>query len=441
MAPLRVLISGASVAGPATAYWFARLTDASITVIERFSSLRTNGQNVDIRTVGVTIMRRMPGMEKAVRAATMAAEGMCMVRENGTPIAVMRATGDPDQQSLMSEYEILRGDLSKIIYDLTKDEERIKYVFGEQITSITQKGDDEGNPPAVVEFANGFPTGEYDLVVACDGSTSRTRSLGLGCGLREYTHTQNVWGAYFSIKEDLLKGSKISQGFTAPGGRFLSMDPYPDPSSGNQVMLMGVRPRHEEDAMVPFREAANQGDDALKQYIASFFKGVGWKTDEILHGMMTSNDFYASEIMQTKLPAIQKGRFALVGDAGYAPGFTGTGTSLALAGAYILAGEVGRCKGDLKAGLQRYEDRMRPILKDLQKVPPGVPGFLAPQTAWGIWLRNLGFRIVATAIAFKGAFSWLGKLLVFWSGAFGGDTFGIPDYEREASQGDHEHRD
>ena len=59
---LRVLVVGASIAGPTAAYWLAK-SGAQVTVIERFPELRKGGQNVDIRTIGVEVMRRMPGME------------------------------------------------------------------------------------------------------------------------------------------------------------------------------------------------------------------------------------------------------------------------------------------------------------------------------------------------------------------------------------------
>jgi 2-polyprenyl-6-methoxyphenol hydroxylase-like FAD-dependent oxidoreductase len=113
----------------------------------------------------------------------------------------------------------------------------------------------------------------------------------------------------------------------------------------------------------------------------------------------------------------------LVGDAGYAPGFTGAGTTLALAGAYVLAGEVGRHKGNLAAGLRRYEDIMMPIIDDLQKVPPFVPAIFAPQTTWGIWLRNNIFGFIAWTRILEFAQR-------FFAGAFASaDKYGLPDYE------------
>jgi 2-polyprenyl-6-methoxyphenol hydroxylase-like FAD-dependent oxidoreductase len=180
---IKVLIVGASIAGPASAYWFAK-AGADVTVIERFPQLRTNGQNVDIRTAGVNVMRKMPGMEEAVRAKTVPmGEGFSLVDDHGRPYGTLKPSGNPDQQTLVSEYEIFRGDLSRILFDMTKDSQNIKYVFGEQIASMQQNGEEDG--PVTVEFANGLPTAEYDLVVACDGATSKTRAMGLGCGVRD----------------------------------------------------------------------------------------------------------------------------------------------------------------------------------------------------------------------------------------------------------------
>ena len=419
MSKLKVLVVGASIAGPSAAYWLAR-AGARVTVIERFPSLRTGGQNIDIRTAGVTVMRKLPGMEAAVRAKSTGIEGISFVRDDGRPFATLTATGNPDQQSLVSEFEIFRGDLAKILYDLTKDNKKIEYVFGEQVASMQQK--DDG--PVTVEFANGFPSSEYDLIVACDGATSRTRAIGLNCDVRDHITRLNSWAAYFSIEGDLLKGSKIGQGYSAVGGRFLAVGP--DPSGVSRVVMMGISPRDNRDATLPFRDASKQGDDALKRYIASQFEGVGWKSDEILRGMMKSDDLYGSELVQVKVPSLYKGRFVMVGDAGYAAGPTGTGTSLAMSGAYLLAGEVCKHKGDLAAGLRGYEERMRPIIDDMQKIPPGVPGLMAPQTAWGIKLRNTLFTGFSMVVALSNKFSWISGL---FSSSFGRDKYGLPEYE------------
>lgn len=389
MPKLKVLIVGASIAGPTAAYWFARI-GADVTVIERFPHLRTNGQSVDIRTVGVTVMRRMEGMEAAVRANALQIEGISFVRADGRPYGVIKPTGNPDQQSLVSEYEILRGDLSRIIVDMTKNNENVRYVFGEQIASMKPRYGDDG--PITVEFTNGHPTAEFDLVVACDGASSRTRAMGLHCGLRDYMIPLNSWAAYFTTQQDLADGSQMGKAYSAPGGRFIALGA--DSSGANRVTLLGMHSSRNRNAMKPLLEAIRLGDDATKQYLAQVYKGGGWKCDEAAAAMMDSQDFYATEVVQIKLPSLSKGRFVLVGDAGYAAGPTGGGTSLALAGAYVLAGEIGRHKGDIAAGLKGYEETMRPIIRELQKIPPLVPTALAPQTSQGIWLRNNIFAFI-----------------------------------------------
>lgn len=418
MSKLKVLVVGASVAGPTAAYWFAK-AGATVTVIERFPKMRTNGQNIDIRTAGVTVMRRTPGMEEAVRAKVLPLDGISFVRHDGRPYGTIRPTGNPDQQSLVSEYEIFRGDLAQILFDQTKNNENIRYVFGEQVASIRRSKN--GDRPVTVEFMNGLPTSEYDLVVACDGATSRTRAIGLGCGVRDYVEPTYCWAAYFTIKEDLLKGSKMGQSYSAVGGRFVAVGP--DPSGANRVVFMGLNQRGDHNAIPLFREAAKQGDSALKQYVAQRFAGAGWKTDSIIKGMMETDDFYATEIVQVKLPSLHQGRFVLVGDAGYAPGPTGGGTTLAIAGAYVLAGEIGKHKGNLAEGLKAYEVQMRPLITELQKIPPLITTILAPQTAWGIWLRNNIFAFITwTRI--------LEFVQRFFASSFANsDEYRLPEYE------------
>lgn len=69
-------------------------------------------------------------MEAKVRANLMQEEGLSFVREDGRPYGIVGASGAPDQQSLLSEYEISRGDLAMVLFDLTKNNKSITYVFG-----------------------------------------------------------------------------------------------------------------------------------------------------------------------------------------------------------------------------------------------------------------------------------------------------------------------
>ncbi len=407
MPQLRVLIVGASIAGTSAAYWF-RKAGAHVTVIERFPSFRRTGQNVDIRTVGVEVMRKMPGMEAAVRAATTSMDKISFVDTHGRSYGAIGATGDPDQQSLVSEYEIFRGKLAGIIYSYTEHDPHVRYIFGEQLAGMMPQGEG-GNGPVAVEFANGHAPEEFDLVVACDGATSRTRALGLDCGVRDHIITTNHWAAYFDIDKDLLDGSKVGVSYSAPGGRMVCLGP--DPDGGCKGVLLSIAASSGADLAGPFR-AAQKHDDTLRDFVAERYRGAGWRTDEIMDRMMTSDTLYASEMVRVKTDTLSRGSyFALVGDAGYAAP-SGAGTTLAMAGAYVLAGEVAAHPRDLKAALAAYETTMRPLVDEMQKVSPLFWRIMAPQTAWGVALRNRVLQLVcwtgvldAAQRLFAGAFS------------------------------------
>lgn len=422
MPELRVLIVGASIAGPMAAYWFAK-AGATVTVIERFPRLRSGGQNIDIRLTGVTVMRKIPGMEDAVRAALAPLDGVGFVDKSGKPIATMRGTGDAEQQSLVSEFEIFRGELSRVLVELTKDLDQVKYIFGEHILSIAEQPADQVGP-AKVQFANGTPDAEFDLVVACDGATSRTRAMAFGCSVRDHISPMGAWAAYFTTKNDLLNGGRIGLACSAPGGRALTLGP--DQADANRAMAMRVHSRGDDPELDKFRLANKEGTDELKRFISQRFQDVGWKSPEIIAELMDSDDLYASELCQVKISRLFKGRVVLVGDAGYAAGPTGTGTSLAMAGAYVLAGEISKHGQDIEGGLKAYQERMQPIIKDMHVIPSGVLSFLAPQTSWGIVVRNLIFFAVCWASKFAFLLGWLGSA---WGAAgFGKDKYDLPDY-------------
>ncbi len=111
----------------------------------------------------------------------------------------------------------------------------------------------------------------------------------------------------------------------------------------------------------------------------------------------------------------------IIGDAAYCPSpISGMGTSVAIVGAYVLAGEIAKCGGDYGKAFEGYERLMRPYVDKAQKLPPGAPAIANPETAWGISVLNgvLGFV------------SWSG--LPGLLGRFGGppaDGIVLPEYE------------
>jgi len=109
-----------------------------------------------------------------------------------------------------------------------------------------------------------------------------------------------------------------------------------------------------------------------KKLIEKVFINSGWEMPRILAAMKESSDFYFDSMAQIHMPRWSKGRIILVGDAAYsATPMSGQGTSIAIAGAYILAGELTDAQGDYKQAFSCYEKLMRPFAnknQDLAKL-------------------------------------------------------------------------
>src|SRR5439155_18329729 len=98
------------------------------------------------------------------------------------------------------------------------------------------------------------------------------------------------------------------------------------------------------------------------QVLTSVYKGIGWEVPRLLEMMPSAPDYYFDDAAQIRMDHWSQGRVALAGDAGYcASPMSGQGTSLALIGAYVLAGELAAASGNYRTAFDRYEKEMRPL--------------------------------------------------------------------------------
>ncbi len=163
---MRVLISGASVAGPLTAYWLARHGHA-VTVVEKAPELRkAGGHAVDLFRPALEIARRM-GVLDRIRARRTGVELLSFRRPGDTRPSELRI-GDLMAQAAGDHVEIMRDDLSEILYEAGRD--HVDYVFGDSIAAIDGR---------TVTFDEG-PAREFDLVIGADGLHSNVRRLVFG---------------------------------------------------------------------------------------------------------------------------------------------------------------------------------------------------------------------------------------------------------------------
>jgi 2-polyprenyl-6-methoxyphenol hydroxylase-like FAD-dependent oxidoreductase len=139
-----------------------------------------------------------------------------------------------------------------------------------------------------------------------------------------------------------------------------------------------------------------------KQILKSEFENCGWKCRELLSGIDSTTDFYFDYVSQIKMESWYKGRVALVGDAGYCPSLlSGKGSTLAMVGAYMLAGELKQANGDYKKAFEQYQMAFKPFMEKKQKSAQRFAKSFVPKSNFGIWLRNKVFKLMSLSIFSK----------------------------------------
>jgi 2-polyprenyl-6-methoxyphenol hydroxylase-like FAD-dependent oxidoreductase len=297
----------------------------------------------------------------------------------------------------------MRGDLCDILYTAATAFPNVKFIFDTSITSLHQTSD------SVTITTSNDKKETYDMLIAADGFRSKTRALVLeNSNTEAFIQSQNCWVAYFSIpRQD--QDHPRSRGYNAVGGRFIMIRPKDDKVSSGYLVLSKESPL--------LRKVQREGIEAQKAALAEIFADAGWEATRVIEGMRDTEDFYLQDVAKIELGGRvwSKGRCAMVGDAAYCS-FTGTGTTLAVLGGYMLAGEIANAPDKPEVAFKAYEDKLAGYVKKAQSAPKGGPQLFVPQTRLGVWM-------IRTLI-------WL----VYWSGIsrwFGGykmPEFDLPDY-------------
>jgi 2-polyprenyl-6-methoxyphenol hydroxylase-like FAD-dependent oxidoreductase len=104
---------------------------------------------------------------------------------------------------------------------------------------------------------------------------------------------------------------------------------------------------------------------------------------------------YFDRVSQIRMNRWAEHRTALVGDAAACVSLlAGEGTGLAMAEAYVLAGELRLHGGDDGVAFARYQQRLMPFLRRKQQSAAKFASSFAPKTAFGITFRNLITRML-----------------------------------------------
>ena len=365
----RGLVTGGSVAANTLAWWLAE-GGFEVTVVEKALGFRDGGQNVDVRGAARGVLRRM-GLEEEVGANGTGETAWTFVDENSQVVGRF-ALKNLGADGPTAELEILRGELARLLHESVRD--RADYRFGDAIAAI---GD--GAHAAHVRFQSGREE-DYDLVLIAEGVGSSTREL-VFRGENE-PRWMDVTMGYFTIPKGPGDGSD-ARWYNAPGGRSVFLRPD---NKGTTRAVLTVQ--------APIREAPESPEEQ-KRWLKERFADAGWETHRVLDGLHDADDLYFDLLRQVKMKRWHKGRVAVTGDAAWcATPLSGIGTTLAIAGAYVLAGELSQTD-DFARAFTRYEEVMRPFVKKGQNVPKIGPRLMHPHSRLGVSIQRSVLGLVS----------------------------------------------
>ena len=372
---MRVLISGAGIAGPALA-WFLAKAGARITIVEKSHSILPHGQNVDMQGSAITVIKKM-GLMDQIRRFNTTEKGTQFINPKGRPFAPFPVK-EGSSASLTSEFEILRGDLAAILHEATKDHPNVNYLFGTTIKEVVSNDDDT----VKVELSHG-EVQDFDLLVAADGQWSKVRKQ---CFPPEYVNVVHLgmYAVYGTIPR-LSSDNDWWNIYLALESRLISL--RPDPHGTIRAMFTRMPCNDAQEGA--WLEASKSDRQTQEELLRREFADAGWQAQRLLDAMDQAPDFYFHAIQQIKMSKWSNSRVVCLGDAAYAPTpLTGMGTSLAITGAYVLAGELSKLDdGEHPSkALEAYESTFRPFVEEMQQIPFFVPAIAHPETAWKRWL-------------------------------------------------------
>jgi len=335
---MKVLISGAGPAGLTVAYWLKHY-GFTPTIVERAPHLLVGGYKIDVRGAALQVIKQM-GIHDAVVAARTDMQGAQLVDKQGKVIE--RMSGDEFGHRVTGDLEIVRGTLCEILRGHLGE---VELLFGDTIQGINQSSNN-----AQVQFTkNGVR--EFDCVIGADGLHSNVRRIAFGEESR-FLRDLGLYLCVYSVP-NYLKLDRMEMQYSELG-RIAAI--WSSRGDANAKACFGFA--------APTLQIGLHDRSEQQQALKTVYEGIGWEVPRLMELMPTASDWYFDKAAQINMPRWSQGRVVLVGDAAYcASPMSGQGTSLALIGAYVLAGELAATSGDCLRAFAEYENAMRPFVE------------------------------------------------------------------------------
>jgi len=373
---MRVAINGAGIAGTALAWWLRRYGH-EVLLVEQAPALRSGGYLLDLWGIGYDVAEKMGVLPRLQESQYHVEELRIVDRQGrvcgGYPTSVLSRLA---KDRLLA---IARSDIAAGIHGAL--DRGVETIFGDSICAIEQ---DESRVMIGFEHA---PTREVDLVVGADGLRSRVRALAFGAESK-FDYALGCHVAAFELPGYRPREDSVAMIHGAPG-RYISCIPLRE----DRTLVFAV-----------FRDKCLIGEvpsnaSERKAALRAIFADMGWECPRILSAMVEIDEIYFDSVSQIRMERWTHGRVALVGDAAACPSLiAGEGAGLAMAEAYVLAGEIHTSRGNLAAAFSRYEERLKPFLTRKQKAAEKMVGAFVPNSAFGVAARNFATRLMRLPI-------------------------------------------
>jgi len=354
------LIVGAGIAG-LTAAWWLKFYGWKVTIIEKTSSISSNGYMLSLSSTGYDVATKMsilPELEKHHKEIGI----NYYLDKNGKEVL----RHDFQEISKVIDWVTLsRADLASVIYDHVIDKIKIKFSTTLACHQETQSGIE-----AVLSDGSKVTA---DLLIGADGVRSALRK------------------ELFS--EDSVCVEKLGYRFAAfeiETQENLSNDfiSYTDPGRLTQLHSLSKKC---VTALYIWRDETSayiKSNQARKEILKQAFGDSHVNAQKWIGEVAQEQTIYLDDMAMVSMKKWSKGRVVLLGDAAHCLTLlSGQGAGTAMTSAYLLAKLL--VSNEIDDALVKHEALLRPSVERLQERSRNIALWFIPKTRFGFAFRSL----------------------------------------------------